>query len=120
MINNESYENKKFLPLGSVVLLKDGKHKLMIVGYCSSADVNSKKMFDYMGCFFPEGIVSMEKLFVFNHTDIKTLYSLGFNNEDFQKYNIHLHNFVNSYVDSNGLLKYTPEEIVKIFGKEEK
>ena len=43
-------EYKKYLPLGSVVLLKGAKKKLMINGY-ATIDIKKKdKVYDYSGC----------------------------------------------------------------------
>ena len=35
---------EKFLPLGSVVLLKGGKRKIMITGYCMKTEENKNKI----------------------------------------------------------------------------
>ncbi|MBQ9504844.1 MAG: DUF4176 domain-containing protein, partial [Lachnospiraceae bacterium] len=46
------YEN--LLPIGSVVLLKGGKAKLMITGRILS-DENLKEIYDYVGVVYPLG-----------------------------------------------------------------
>lgn len=78
---------EKFLPLGTVVLLKKGVHKVMIIGYGVQDSKNPKKYFDYMACMFPEGVLSLENSFAFNHEDIKTIYHLGFEDESVKEFN---------------------------------
>ena len=71
---------EKFLPIGTVVFLKGGKKELMIISYCivPAGDVYDKngkvdvgdKMFDYGGCVYPEGMITSDQLFAFNHDQI--------------------------------------------------
>jgi len=80
--------NEKFLPIGSVVLLKGGKKEVMIMSYCilptgEAYDKNGKtdvkgKMFDYGGCFYPEGMVRSDQLFAFNHDQIDRVCYKGY------------------------------------------
>ena len=79
---------KKFLPIGTVVLLKGGKKELMITGYCvipgneaydSKGKVDiSDKVFDYCGYFYPEGMLSTNQLFAFNHEQIERVCFIGY------------------------------------------
>jgi len=48
---------KKYLPIGSIVLLKNGNKKIMIYGR-RQIQVTSGKIFDYVACFYPEGNVN--------------------------------------------------------------
>ena len=59
----------KFLPLGAVVLLKNATKRVMITGFCSirKDDPNDKKIYDYIGCAFPEGIMSTDQNLLFNN-----------------------------------------------------
>lgn len=51
----ESKDVKDILPLGTIVVLKSGKRKIMITGrYQIKADTD--ELFDYLGCLYPEGI----------------------------------------------------------------
>ena len=43
---------KKFLPIGSVVLLKESQKRIMIVGV-KQKQVNSDKVWDYSACLYP-------------------------------------------------------------------
>ena len=44
---------KEFLPVGSVVLLKDAKKPLIIIGH--SALEGNNKIWDYIGAIYPFG-----------------------------------------------------------------
>ncbi len=78
----------KFLPIGTVVLLKGGKRELMITSYCimPSGDVYDKngkvdvtgQVFDYGACFYPEGMVTSDQLFAFNHEQIERVCYMGY------------------------------------------
>ena len=62
-----------YLPIGSIVLLNQSPKKLMITGTCVAMkeDKDNQKIFDYMACLWPEGIIDTDKNFLFNHQDIK-------------------------------------------------
>ena len=68
---------KDLLPLGSIVLLKDGNKRVMI---CSRVQVRAgdDRIYDYAACLYPEGIIAPNSLFFFNHEDIQTVYFIGF------------------------------------------
>ncbi len=68
---------KKFLPIGSVVLLKNSQKRIMIVGV-KQKQVDSDKVWDYSACLYPEGILDPDKLFLFDSEQIERLYFIGF------------------------------------------
>lgn len=68
---------KKFLPIGSVVLLKESKKRIMIVGV-KQKQADSDKVWDYSACLYPEGIIDPERLFLFDSEQIERLYFIGF------------------------------------------
>jgi hypothetical protein len=39
-------------------------------------------MYDYIGCFYPEGYINPEYTFVFDHEDIEEIIFVGFVNEE--------------------------------------
>ena len=47
---------KELLPLGTVVTLKQGKKRLMIVGRLQN-QVGSDKIYDYAAVLWPEGVL---------------------------------------------------------------
>ncbi len=72
----------KFLPIGTVVLLKGGKKRLMITGFCSFDEAKKDKAYDYTGCLFPEGIISSKQMALFNHSQIEKVFYLGLRDEE--------------------------------------
>ena len=74
---------EKFLPLGTVVLLKNAKKRLMIIGFCPTpADFSEDKTYDYAGCLYPEGVISSDKNALFNHDQIEKVFHLGMSDEE--------------------------------------
>lgn len=67
---------KKYLPIGSVVLLKESQKRIMIVGV-KQKQVGSDKIWDYSACLYPEGILDPDKLFLFDNEQIERLYFVG-------------------------------------------
>ena len=82
----------KFLPIGTVVTLKGGTRKLMIMSYCvmpegkgydKNGEVDVKdKMFDYGACFYPEGMLTSDQMFAFNHEQIDKINFKGYETEE--------------------------------------
>lgn len=66
------------LPIGSVLMLKNSTHRVMITGYAQRKLNDPEKVFDYAGCAFPEGVIGPDKTFLFNHDQIETLHALGY------------------------------------------
>lgn len=86
-IEKDEENMKKLLSIGSIVLLKDGKKKLMIYGR-KQLHVGTNKKYDYVGCLYPEGNISIEYSFMFNNEDIEEVYFIGYKDEEeieFQK-----------------------------------
>ncbi len=73
---------EKYLPIGTVVLLKKGTKKLMITGYCVEAENKKNKMYDYRGCPLPEGIMETNGVALFDHSQIKEICHIGFENPE--------------------------------------
>ena len=72
---------EKYLPIGSVVLLKNAKKRLMITGFCVIPN-DSEEEYDYSGCLYPEGIISSDEVAVFNHNQIEKVFSAGFSDNE--------------------------------------
>lgn len=73
-------EEKKdipYLPIGSVVLLKEAKKRLMVYGRQIKSRTDGKK-YDYIGCLYPEGYLSSDDVMLFNHDQIQMVYFIGF------------------------------------------
>lgn len=67
---------KEYLPLGSVVTLKEGEKKLMICGRVQR-EVRSKRIYDYCACLYPEGLIDSRSVYLFDQEDIDQLYYIG-------------------------------------------
>lgn len=86
---------EKYLPLGTILMLKGGKHRVMIVGYCPmSSDGTNTKTYDYMGCLFPEGIFTTDESLVFDHEGIEKIYHIGFVDDEVKNFNFKLKEIV--------------------------
>lgn len=66
------------LPIGSVVLLREAKHALMIFGVMQQ-DLETKRVCDYIGVLWPEGNGGQGTQFLFNHEDITQVLFKGLN-----------------------------------------
>lgn len=73
---------EKYLPIGSVVLLKEAKKRVMVTGFVAQSQETGNKIFDYMGCLYPEGIISSEQNLLFNHEQIDKIFYLGYSDEE--------------------------------------
>jgi len=71
----------KYLPIGSVVVLKGGEKKLMIFGRYQK-DTANDTVYDYVGCPYPEGNIGTKATFLFNHEDIAWIHWLGMSDEE--------------------------------------
>ena len=85
---------EKYLPIGTVCLLKGGKKRVMIIGFGIRPDENPDIMYDYLGCLFPEGVISLKQNMVFNHDQIQTIIAKGFADEETIKFNTELKNAI--------------------------
>lgn len=87
---------EKFLPIGTVVMLKGGEKRIMITGFCAieEKDKEKKKVWDYSGCMYPEGFLSSNRTLLFDHEQIETIYHYGFIDEEEEAFKERLNEFV--------------------------
>ncbi len=71
----------ELLPIGSVVLLEGGTKKIMINGYFV-VEGSNKKVWDYRGCPFPEGILESSGVALFDKEQIKEVCHTGYKNDE--------------------------------------
>ena len=76
---------EKYLPVGTVVMLKDAKKEVMIIGYLVSEE--GKQEYDYMGVAYPEGMVSRTHNVAFNHDQIEKIVYKGYETEKYKELN---------------------------------
>lgn len=77
---------KDLLPIGSVVILKGGLRKLMIIGIKIATEEDPNNYFDYMGVLYPEGFLGDEGHFLFNHSDINDIIFTGYSNPEREEF----------------------------------
>ena len=85
---------EKFLPIGTVVMLKGGTKRLMITGFCMFDKKQSNKVFDYCGCLYPEGVVSSDQIALFDHSQIKEIYHIGLEDDEEKEFKEQLNKLV--------------------------
>ncbi|MBS2967596.1 DUF4176 domain-containing protein [Metabacillus sp. KIGAM252] len=85
------HKMENLLPIGSIVILEGGNIKLMIYGrkqILVTDDDRNGQLFDYLSAPYPEGYVSQEYTYVFNHENIAEVVFKGHidsEEEEFQK-----------------------------------
>ena len=85
---------QKYLPLGSVVLLKNATKMVMVIGFVGKSKETGEKVFDYMGCMYPEGVFASDKNMFFNHEQIDKILFLGYSNLEEKQFKAKLNDFV--------------------------
>ena len=73
---------EKFLPVGTVVMLKNGSKRVMINGFCTMDANHPEKVYDYSGVLFPEGSLSSDQTLLFDHNQIIRVDHLGLEDEE--------------------------------------
>ena len=73
---------QELLPIGSIVLLKDGEKRLMISGIKQSDVSGDGKEYDYLGVLYPEGHIGDQFQYLFNHEDISKIIFRGFEDDE--------------------------------------
>lgn len=76
---------RKYLPIGSVVLLKNGSKRIMIYGR-RQIQVGTQTEWDYIGCLYPEGNINEEYMYLFNHEQIDKVFFVGYQDEEENEY----------------------------------
>ena len=104
--------NEKYLPLGSVVLLKGAKHCISIIGFCLVLKNQNNKQYDYVGVPYPEGFLGLNSVMYFNHSGIDKIISVGFSNEEEKAFKDRLKNAVNM-LSKDGDINYVDEQKIK-------
>ena len=84
---------KEYLPIGSVVLLKNTKKRLMITGFYVKPN-NSNTFFDYLGCIFPEGMISDHDNYIFNNEQIEKVCYKGLVDEEETTFKARLYDII--------------------------
>lgn len=81
-------EIKQLLPIGSVVLLKNGIKKAMIIGIMQSTMDKEGQIteYDYLGVLYPEGFFDVKSMFFFNHDQVNDVVFRGYENPEREEF----------------------------------
>ena len=78
-----------FLPIGSVVMLKEATTALMITGF-AVVEKNKNKIWDYIGVMYPMGYISPDKSLMFNRDQIEKVISEGYSDDNEKHFRLEL------------------------------
>ena len=82
---------KAYLPIGTIVLLKNGKKKVMIYGRRQRRATDEHE-YDYIACLYPEGNINEDYMYLFNHEDIDQVVFRGYSDAEEAAFITHLNN----------------------------
>ena len=85
---------EKYLPIGTVVILKEAAKRLMITGFCSTEEGKEEKIWDYSGCMYPEGFLASTQTALFDHEQIVKVYHMGLIDEEEKAFKKQINEFV--------------------------
>lgn len=102
-----------FLPLGSVIKLRGGIRKVIIVSRGLMTIIGDRALyFDYGGAIYPEGIIG-DQIMYFNHVDIEEVVFEGYEDGENKEMVKQLQN----WMEKSDAEKGNPYEINKKNGK---
>ena len=78
---------EKYLPIGSVCLLKGGQRYVVVIGYLGVSNDDMNTVYDYMGAVYPIGVITSDVSFMFNHEQIDKVLFRGFEDEESKEFN---------------------------------
>ncbi len=94
-------KGEKYLPIGTVVLLKNANKRVMITGFASMSPETGNKIFDYSGCAYPEGFLNYNEVCVFDHEQIDKVFFKGLSDDEEQDFKKDLVEHLNQIQQSN-------------------
>ena len=92
---------EKYLPVGTVVMLKGGTKRVMIVGFCVVSESDKNKIWDYSGALYPEGLLDSKEICLFDHEQIEEVYHVGLVDEEEKDFKEKLVNLVKDLNEKN-------------------
>ena len=69
---------EKYLPIGTVCILKNASKRVMITGFAAKGKESGDKVYDYVGCLYPEGVVNSNQNLLFDHEQIDKIFYMGY------------------------------------------
>lgn len=106
----------KYLPIGTVVLLKGQNKRFMITGFGVKSVEHDNKIFDYSGCLYPEGVATLKETIVFDHENIDEIFFIGYIDEEEKAFKEQLKDMIKKFEEQDG----TDIAIPKLIEKSEK
>ena len=76
---------QEFLPVGSVVLLKNATRPVVILGFTTKEE-ESDEIWDYIGCAYPYGVIGSDKNLLFQRGEIEKVLFKGYSDEEGNQY----------------------------------
>lgn len=70
-------KNINFLPIGTIVKIKNCNYKIIIVGY-NGINQHKNLTFDYVGFVYPYGFLERKNTLLFNADIIENIYYMGY------------------------------------------
>ena len=92
---------EKYLPVGTVCLLQNGTKKVMITGFCVQSPETEDRVFDYIGCLYPEGVISSNQNLLFDHSQIAQVFFMGYVSDEEKEFKAKLNEVINNAEASN-------------------
>ena len=71
---------KEYLPLGTIVILKEGEKAIMIYGR-KQLHATTREEYDYVACLYPEGNINEEFTYLFDHDQINEVIHTGYSDD---------------------------------------
>ena len=93
--------NKRYLPIGSVIKLKNKDKSIMITGYYSVEYENDLEIYDYSGCAYPEGVMIKSSYCSFNQSDIKKVLFEGYKTVEYTNLTNNLNELDNEIIEND-------------------
>lgn len=72
---------RKYLPIGTIVKLKNVDKLTIIAGYFPRGEANNGHVWDYSAFPYPEGIIDNEKIVQFDNEAIEKVVVMGYQDE---------------------------------------
>lgn len=80
---------RDLLPIGSVILLKNGEQPIMIYGIKQSTGgglFKKEETYDYICVLYPQGHIGPDETFLVNHESIEKVLFRGYEDESREKF----------------------------------
>ena len=92
---NQMKIEDKYLPLGTIIKIKDNDQKYMIIGFCMIKP-GQKEIYDYSVCLYPYGIIDTKATLLINQNQIIEIISSGYITDEYKSFNERLKEIINN------------------------